>query len=218
MTKHLERDLDSLKRELLDLCAMAEDATNKAILALTDRRPELAEEVRRGDDAIDEKEVKIEEDCLKILALHQPVAADLRFIVTALKVNSDLERIGDLAINIAERASYLASHEPLAVPMDFPKLVERAQSMVRRSLEALFARDAAAARDVLKMDDEADRLTKEMFKALHKVMHDDPSTIERAVNLLSASRHLERIADQATNIAEDVVFLVEGEIIRHENP
>ena len=218
MTKHLERDLDHLKRELLDLCSMAEDATNKAILALTDRRADLAEEVRCGDDAIDAKEVKIEEDCLKILALHQPVAADLRFIVAALKVNNDLERIGDLAINIAERASYLAAHEPLAVPLDFRKLVERVQAMVRRSLEALFSRDAAGAREVLRMDDETDRLNKEMFKALHRVMHDDPTTIERAVNLLSASRHLERIADQATNIAEDVVFLVEGEIIRHGNP
>ncbi len=215
MSKHLERDLEHLKREILTLGSMVEEATDKAISALVDRRPELADEVMRGDDFIDAKEVAIEEDCLKVLALHQPVAADLRFIVVVLKVNNDLERVGDLAHNIAERAAYISTHDPIPVPADFARLAERARTMVHESLDALVNLDTALARRVCAEDDEADAMNQRMYGVLTDMMRDDPSTIDRAVQLLSASRHLERIADHATNIAEDVQFMVEGEVVRH---
>jgi phosphate transport system protein len=215
MSKHLQRDLEHLKKELLAMGAMVEDATNKAILSLVERRPELAEEVMQGDDRIDEKENQIEEECLKILALHQPVAADLRFIIVALKVNNDLERMGDLSINISERASYLSTHETLEVSLDFPRMIEGVRKMVKGSLDALVNQDTRLARGVLVMDDDIDSINRDMYTTLQEVMRQDSGTIERAVHLLSASRHLERIADLATNIAEDVVFMVEGELIRH---
>ena len=194
---------------------MVEDATNKAILALVDRRLDLARQVMREDDRINTREVLIEEECLKMLALHQPVAADLRFIVAVLKVNNDLERMGDLAVNIAERAAYLATREPLQVSLDFPKMAEGVREMVRESLDALTNMNPRLARHVLTMDDEIDEANRGMFDILQDLMHRDPSTIERAVHLLSASRHLERIADLATNIAQDVVYIAEGRMIRH---
>lgn len=215
MPKHLQRDLEYLKKELLAIASLVEEATNKAILALTERRSELAEEVIREDDLIDEKEVQVEEECLKVLALHQPVAADLRFIITALKVNNDLERMGDLAVNIAERAAYLSTHEPLGAVLDFPRMAEAVQTMLRNSLDSLTNKDTKLARNVLKMDDEIDAANKQMYVTLQDWMHKNPDGIERAVHLLSASRHLERIADLATNIAEDVVYMAEGELIRH---
>ena len=215
MPKHLQRDLEYLKKELLTIACLVEKATNKAILALTERRSELAEEVIREDDLIDEKEVQVEEDCLKVLALHQPVAADLRFIITALKVNNDLERMGDLAVNIAERAAYLSTHERLGLSLDFPRMTEGVQTMLRNSLDALTHMDTKLARNVLTMDDEIDDANRKMYVVLQEWMHKDPDSIERAVHLLSVSRHLERIADLTTNIAEDVVYMVEGELIRH---
>jgi phosphate transport system protein len=215
MVKHLQRDLDGLKRRLLEVGSMVEEATGKAIRALVDRHVEMAREVKEGDTEIDRREVDLEEECLKILALHQPVAADLRFIITALKVNNDLERMGDLAANIADRAMFLAGRDPVGVPLDFPRMAENVRVMVGESLDSLVRLDTVLARDVLTKDDLVDRAHKEMFRVLQKKMHDDPEAVERAVHLLSASRHLERIADLATNIAEDVVFLVEGEVIRH---
>ncbi|MFQ5766388.1 MAG: phosphate signaling complex protein PhoU [Acidobacteriota bacterium] len=215
MSKHLHRDLDRLKRDILTMGAMVEEAINKSIRALTSREVGLAEEVLEGDGEIDRKEVDIEEDCLKILALHQPVAVDLRFIVTVMKVNNDLERMGDLATNIAERAVYLASHPPMAVPLDFGLMAERVRSMVRDSLDALVRQDQELARKVLQADDEVDAINRSMFTLLQRAIKEDVSTVKRAIHTLSASRYLERIADHATNIAEDVVFMVDGEIIRH---
>ena len=215
MSIHLQKDLEHLDKELLILSSMVEDATNKAILALVDRRLDLARQVMREDDRINHREVLIEEECLKMLALHQPVAADLRFIVAVLKVNNDLERMGDLAVNIAERAAYLATQEPLQVSLDFPKMAEGVREMVRESLDALSNMNPRLARHVLTMDDEIDEANRGMFDILQELMHRDPSTIERAVHLLSASRHLERIADLATNIAQDVVYMSEGRLIRH---
>ncbi|MCK6473920.1 MAG: phosphate signaling complex protein PhoU [Planctomycetes bacterium] len=215
MAKHLQRGLENLKKELLILGAMVEEATNRAITALIERRADLAQAVLERDDQIDEKEVAVEEDCLKILALNQPVAADLRFIITVLKVNNDLERMGDLAVNIAERAAYLATHEPISVPLDFTRMGDNVRVMVRESLDALVNRDAVLARKILDDDDAVDDANRQMYDVLQKLMHQEPAAIERAIHLLSASRHLERIADLATNIAEDVVFLVEGEVIRH---
>jgi phosphate transport system protein len=212
---HLRRDLEELKKDLLLLGAKVEDSINKSILALTTRREELAKEIIDGDAEIDAKEVELEEDCLKILALHQPVAADLRFIITALKVNNDLERMGDLAVNIAERAVFLAGHKPIDVPIDFTRMTEGVLKMVRDSLDSLVKKDPSLAREVLTLDDEIDDINRGMHKILQDVMCNDPESTQRAVHLLSTSRHLERVADLATNIAEDVVFMVEGELIRH---
>jgi phosphate transport system protein len=215
MPRHLERDLDHLSKELLTMGAMVEEAINKALRALSHRHQDLAREVAQGDDAINEKENQIEEECLKILALYQPVATDLRFIITALKVNNDLERMGDQAVNLAERAERLASLDPIPPPDSFDRLVSTVQKMVRESLDSLVNMDAGLARHVCQMDDDVDEINANTFTGMQALMQRDPSTIERAVNTISVSRHLERIADLATNIAEDVVFLVEGEIVRH---
>ena len=195
--------------------SLVEKVSNQAITALQERNTELSAGVHELDLTIDQQEVKIEEECLKILALHQPVATDLRFVVCVMKVNNDLERMGDLAINIAERASYLSSHDPLGVPLDFHRMAELAREMVKESLSALLNLDTDLARKVLAKDDEVDEINRQMFEILEEIMLKDPTTIRRAIHLLSASRHLERIADLATNIAEDVVFLDEGEVIRH---
>ena len=216
MSKHLQRDVDHLKKQLLMMGGMVEEATDLAINAVIDRRSDLALQVQAGDDAIDAKELEVEDMCLKILALHQPVAGDLRYIVAVLKVNNDLERMGDLAQNIAERAVFLTTHEPLAIEIDFERMVETVKRMVRQSLDALVDQDPALARGVCAQDDEVDRFLRSMFEALTATMQRDPSTVDRAVQTLSVSRHLERIADSATNVAEDVVFMVEGENIRHQ--
>ena len=215
MTKHLVRDLEVLKKEILGIGALVEDAIHMATSALLDRRPEFAEAVIHGDVEIDTREVAIEEECLKILALHQPVAFDLRFIITVLKVNNDLERMGDLAVNIAERAGYLSQHPPLDRPRGFNRMVEQVRAMVDKSLNALVEQDTDLAHEVLRADDEVDATHREMFSHMQAAMTADPANIVRATHLLSASRNLERIADQATNIAEDVLFMVDGEIIRH---
>ena len=215
MPRHLERDLDDLSKELLTMGAMVEDATNKAFLALVQRRRDVAEEVVTGDDSINEKENRIEEECLKILALHQPVATDLRFIITALKVNNDLERMGDLAVNIAERAMRLGELETMPLPESLSNLVSIVQGMVRDSLNSLVKMDAQLARNVCKVDDTVDDINRHMYGEMQDLMKREPSSVERAINTLSVSRHLERIADLATNIAEDVICLVEGEIVRH---
>jgi phosphate transport system protein len=215
MSKHLQHDLDQLKRDILTMGSMVEEATNKAMAALIQRRPELADEVIAGDDLIDHKELEVEDKCLKILALHQPVAGDLRFIVGCIKVNNDLERMGDLAHNIAERAAFLSRNEPLEVTIDFTRMVERVRSMVSDSLDALVNSDTALAREVCRRDDEVDHYNKQMFRRLENMMKERPETIERASQTMSVSRHLERIGDHATNIAEDIVYMVEGEIIRH---
>jgi phosphate transport system protein len=216
MPIHLHQDLDRLAKEILSLGSLAEEATNHAIEALMHRRAGLAESVLSGDDRIDRREVEIEIDCLKMLALHQPVAADLRYIVAILKVNSDLERVGDLAVNVAERALYLANHEPLEVELDFPTMGELVKRMVRDCLDAVVRRDVEVARRVIQDDDKVDEINRSMFDILEATMQADPSTVKRAVHMLSASRHLERIADLATNIAEGVIFMVDGEVVRHQ--
>jgi phosphate transport system protein len=215
MAKHLLRDLDLLSRELLTMGAMVEDATNRAVSALVNRQADLAREVIRGDGAINEKENLVEEEALKILALHQPVAQDLRFIITAMKVNNDLERIGDLAANLGERTLQLLESDPIAVPDDFRRMVDLVQSMVRDALNSLVDRDADRARHVCEVDDEVDDLHRQMFSYLEGTIMKDPSVCAQGICLISASKHLERIADLATNIAEDIVFMVEGDIVRH---
>ncbi len=215
MPRHLERDLERLRKEILEVGSLVEEAIDKVIKALMERRPEIARDVIDGDEAIDAKEVDVEEHCLKILALHQPVAIDLRFIVAVMKVNNDLERMGDLAANIAERAVYLAAHDAIRLPDTFQDMAATVRTMVRQSLDALVNMDVKLARGVLRRDDEVDAANREMFEALQQLMHDDPASIERAVQALSSSRNLERTADLATNVAEDVIFMIDGEVIRH---
>ena len=215
MAIHLLRDLERLKKEILALGSLVEQAIRKATIALVERRSDLAEEVIQGDRDIDAREVAIEEECLKVLALHQPVAADLRFIITTLKVNNDLERMGDLASNIAARARHLAGGDPLPLPKDFGLMVDHVRSMVRDSLDALVTVDTDLARSICAADSEVDELHRKMFVHIQELMRADPASIEKGIQVLSVSRHLERIADLATNIAEDVEFMVVGKITRH---
>jgi phosphate transport system protein len=215
MSKHLERDLDSLQRHILTLAASVEEAIHKAIRSLQDRQTTLAQEVIDGDNAIDQEENHVEEECLKILALHQPVAIDLRRITAALKINTDLERMGDLAEDIAERALELARPPHIAIPDRLQRMTDLTTTMVRQSLDAFVNLDAHLARVVCRLDDEVDRFNHDIIEELMQVMRKSPELVGPALSLFSAVRHLERIADHATNIAEDVIYLVEGEIVRH---
>jgi phosphate transport system protein len=215
MTKHLRSDLEQLEKALLAEGGLVEEAVRKAIQALIERRRDLAEQVVAGDTEIDQREVEIEEDCLKILALHQPVASDLRFITACLKINNDLERVGDLAVNIAERAQSLAGAVPVPAPRDLRAMMEASTRMLRESLDAFVREDAEAARVVCVEDDEVDRYNRQIIQEVLAGMKSDPTSIERQMQFVTISRNLERIADHATNIAEDVVYLVRGEIVRH---
>lgn len=215
MTKHLENDLDRLQRRLLMLGARVEDAVRKSIAALETRRADLALEVMSGDPEIDREEVELEEECLKVLALHQPVANDLRFIAAILKINNDLERIGDLAVNISERSASMDRALPFPVPDQLHPMTEAAATMLRESLDAFVGADADLARKVLAADDRVDSFNREIIASMVERMKSESSQVDDAILVLSASKNLERIADHATNIAEDVVYMVEGEIIRH---
>ncbi len=217
MSLHLQRDLDLLKKHILQLGGMVETAINCAIIALKDRRPDLAEKVFREEKHIDQKEVFIEEECLKILALHQPVAVDLRFIVVVLKVNNDLERIGDFAVNIASRSLFLSSQSPVPCPSEFSeRMGDTIRTMLRNSLDSLVRLDVALAKSVIAMDNEVDDINRNMYVQLQALMKSNPATVERAISLLSSSRYLERVADLTTNIAEDVIFMVDGDVVRHQ--
>lgn len=207
--------MERLKQDILSLGAIVEDDVRKAVQSLENKDSSLAEQVIRGDMDVDQAEVNLEEECLKTLALHQPVAIDLRFIVSVLKINNDLERIGDLAVNIAERALYLAEHGDMEVPFDFGEMARLAQKMVKDSLDALVNVDAELARRVCGADDDVDALNRQMYISIQEEIREHPERLEGLIHLLSSSRHLERIADHATNIAEDVVYMVEGDIIRH---
>ena len=215
MSKHLQNEIEKLKRRLLAIGVTVVEAIQKALLALDARHGEIAREVMEGDKQIDAAEVELEEECLKLLALYQPVAEDLRFIAAVMKINNDLERMGDEAVNIAEHASFLSRMEPIAVPPQLKDITEAAMRMVHESLDAFVLGDVSAARRICAEDDEVDRLNREIINAVWRMMRDDPETVERATHLFSVSRHLERVADHATNIAEDVVYMVEGKIIRH---
>jgi len=216
VTTHLQREIENLKKKILSMSAEVEESLRNAVDSLVKRDADLAQAVIDGDTRLDHTEVEIEEDCLKILALHQPVAIDLRYVVAILKINGDLERIGDEAVNIAERAAYLTTHPPIDLPLDFKGMVTAAQSMVSRSIDALVNLDTAIARQVRVSDDEVDDMNQHMYTLLQDYMMANPDRVAESVHLLSTSRHLERIADQATNIAEDVIYMVEGEIVRHQ--
>ena len=216
MSLHLQRDLEALKKEVLQLGNLVESAINAAILALNNRETELADKVMQYEKEINDKEVHIEEECLKILALHQPVAVDLRFIVVVLKVNNDLERMGDFAKNIAKRAIFLATQTPIPIFQEFAvELPILVRTMVRKSLDALVSLDVDLARSVIDMDDKVDAINREMYAEVQRIIHQDVTKAEIAMNLLSTSRYMERIADLSTNIAEDVMFMVDGRVFRH---
>jgi len=215
MSAHLIRELEGLKQRLLSLGARVEAAIAKAVMAMVRRDPRLAEEVVAADEEIDRMEVAVEEECLKLLALYQPVAGDLRFIVAALKINNDLERMGDLAANIAKGAARLAARDPVEVPADLGAMAARTRAMVKRSLDALVNADPALAQEVCADDDEVDAFRQSLRTRMQADIADAPERTESIMTLFMAVGHLERIADIATNIAEDVIYTVEGKIIRH---
>ena len=215
MSVHLQRQIERLKKDVLSLCATVEEQVQMAVRALLDRDEEMARQVERRDAETDQHEVEIEEECLKTLALYQPVAGDLRFIVSALKINNDLERIGDMAVNIARKAISLASLPPADIPFDLASMSEKAQAMLRDSLDAMVNQNVKLASSVCARDDEVDQMKREIRRQAEEMIRRDPSRLAPLLNVLAVSRNLERIADHATNIAEDVVYLLEGRIIRH---
>jgi phosphate transport system protein len=213
--KHLERDLEKLQHDMLSLATSVEEAIHKAIRALQERDSAAAYEVISGDNVIDQDENRIEEECLKILALHQPVAIDLRRTAAALKINMELERMADLAEGIAQRALHLARLPSVPVPVTLQHMADLTATMVKHSLDSFVHLDATQAREVCRLDDEVDRCNNDIIDELMGLMRTSPDMVEAGLSLFSTTRHLERIADHATNIAEDAVYLVEGTIIRH---
>ena len=213
--RHFQEELQALKERLLEMGGLAEDRVRLALRALVERDGELVDKVLVGDNDINGLHIEIDDRCFKLLALHQPMAVDLRAIVAAVKINTDLERVGDLAVNIAEAVLRYLRHAPVKELIDIPRMAEIAQEMLRDALDAYVRRDTAMARNVLNRDDELDMLKTSVFRELLDHMLNDPGTIEPALDLILISRHLERIGDHATNVAEDVIFLVSAKDVRH---
>jgi phosphate transport system protein len=216
--RHLQREIDRLKRSVLGLSALVEETLRGAFRAIEQRDACMAHVAIATDLEVDQREVDVEEECLKILALYQPVAGDLRFVAAVIKINSELERIGDLASNIAERAIELADSPPVLIPPTLPVMAERVQVILEKALDALVRQDAIRARLVLAADDEIDELYRELLEELKDELREDLDHLDAVVLLFSVARYLERLADHATNIAEDVLYMVEGEIHRHQAP
>ncbi len=212
----LHTEIDNLTHQLLTIGALVEKRVLLAVKSVDTRDVQLAEHVIEGDQEIDGMEVALEEECLKILALYQPVAVDLRVIIAVIKINNDLERIGDLAADIAERGYYFGMHEAVELPFDFPDMSQKVRNMLQKSLDAIVNLDGDVAKNVCTADDAVDDLHKHMFQQVGEAIQDQPHYIEQFIGYLSVSRFLERIADHATNIAEDVIYLIEGDIVRHK--
>ncbi len=215
MERIFDEELKFLKERLLRMAAYVEDALSLAIEALKDQKEEPAREVLKNEENINLLDVEVDEICMRLLALRQPMAGDLRFITSAMKISGDLERMGDLAVNVAEQALELAKlplHKPL---IDIPRMARLAQAMVRDSINAFINRDEDLARDVCVRDDEVDALDDQILRELLTFMMEDPHTVQRAVSLILVSRNLERLADHATNIGEDVIYMVKGKTIKH---
>ncbi|MFA7692425.1 MAG: phosphate signaling complex protein PhoU [Candidatus Hydrogenedentales bacterium] len=215
MSRHLLAEIERLKTRILELSDMVEQSVHQAVKSLQDGDKDTAQAVIDNDSAIDLAEVDIEEECQKILALHQPVAHDLRFIIAVLKINTELERIGDAAVSIADHASVLSAEEHISIPFDFLGMAERAKSMLRKSLDALVKLDAELAFFVINEDDVVDSINRGVYRLIEKSIQKNPERVSSLIHLLGVSRHIERIADHASNIAENVIYLVEGRIIRH---
>jgi phosphate transport system protein len=213
--RHFVEELDYLRSRLLEMSALVEDSVYRSVLALSDKDPQQAQKVLQNEAEINRMEIEIDDLATRLLALQQPMATDLRLLTSAIKINNDLERMGDLAVNIVERALSLIS-EPLIKPLiDIPAMANRVQLMIRKSLDAFVRRDAELARTVLVSDDAVDELRDAVYEELITYMERDPKTVRQGINLMFVARNLERLADHATNIAEDVLFLVEGVDVRH---
>jgi len=215
MTKHFRKELENIKKRILTLGSMVEDRLRLAIQAVDQADAEIAQRIIKTDYEIDEMEVEIEEECLKVLALHQPVAVDLRFIIAVIKINNELERIGDQAVNIAQRVEVIANRPKPPFMFDYSVMGEKTQRMLKMSLDALVNLDVDTSYKVIMMDDEVDQIKKDAYDKIKQAIQDLPERVGYYINLLLISRHLERLADHATNVAEEVIYLVEGEIYRH---
>jgi phosphate transport system protein len=215
LVPHFQEELQQLKTRLLEMGGLAEDRVRSVVQALVERDGALVERVLAGDGPINQLHIEIDGRCFKLLALHQPMAVDLRAIVSAVKINTDLERVGDLAINIAEAVTRYLRHPPVKALIDIPRMADIAQRMLRDALDAYVRRDTALAHAVLNEDDALDSLKTQVFRELLTYMLQSPTTIEPALDLILISRHLERIGDHATNVAEDVIFMVSARDVRH---
>jgi phosphate transport system protein len=216
-TRHFADELEQLKDQLLAMGRLAEDRLRVALQALVERNDELIEDVISGDSRINELQIVVDERCFTMLALYQPVAVDLRTIVSALRINADLERVGDLAVNIGEAARRYVSHAPVKPLIDLPRMGDLALRMLREALDAFLTRDVVLAQAVLRQDEWLDALRNQIVRELLTYMLGDHRTIEPAIDLILISRHLERVGDHATNIAEDVIFIIEGRDVRHRS-
>ena len=215
VVRHFQEELEGLVEQLLAMGGLAEERVRRAVRGVADRDMEVVESVLTGDEPINDLHIQIDDRCVKLLALHQPVAADLRAVVAAVKINSDLERVGDLAVNIAEATMRYLKHPPVKELIDIPRMAGIAQAMLRDALDAFVRRDIPLAQSVLDKDDELDGLKTQVFRELLTCMLQSPRTIEPALDLILVSRHLERIGDHATNVAEDVIFMVSARDVRH---
>jgi phosphate transport system protein len=215
VTTHFQDELDVLKSRLLEMGGLAEERVRLAVQGLTDREHDVIESVLAGDEPVNKLHIEIDDRCLKLLALHQPMAADLRAVMGAVKINTDLERVGDLAVNIAEASKRYIMHPPVKKLIDIPRMGDIAQAMLRDALDSFVKSDQVLAKHVLSEDDKLDALKTQIFRELLTYMLQDTATIEPALDLILVSRHLERIGDHATNIAEDVIFMVSALDVRH---
>jgi phosphate transport system protein len=216
--RHFQEELEALQGRLLEMGGLAEERVRAAVDGLVSRQVAIIDQVLYGDEPINTLHIEVDERCFKLLALHQPMAADLRAIVAAVKINSDLERVGDLAVNIAEAAKRYVTHPPVKKLIDIPRMGDIAQGMLRDALDSFVRRDMTLARRVLNADDQLDGLKTQIFRELLTYMLQDQATVEPALDLILVSRHLERIGDHATNIAEDVIFMVSARDVRHQGP
>jgi phosphate transport system protein len=217
IVRHFQEELELLKSRLLEMGGLAEESVRLSVKGIVDRDHDLIDRVMAGDEPINKLHIEVDNRCFTLLALYQPMAADLRTIVAAVKINTDLERVGDLAVNIAEAARRYASHPPVKKLIDIPRMATIAQTMLRDALDAFVRRDVELAQHVLNEDDRLDSLKTQIFRELLTYMLQDPSTIEPALDLILVSRHLERIGDHATNVAEDVIFIVSARDVRHHS-
>ena len=215
MERHFDEELKDLRQKLLNMADTAQEMIGLAVKALVERKKELTDKVFSLEETVNRTEIEIEEEVLRLLALRQPIAGDLRLLTAILKINNDLERVADQAVNISETVLYLLKEPPLKPLIDIPQMAATAQKMIKNSLEAFVHENPALAQQVCREDDEVDRLNDQVFRELLTYMMEDPKSITRAVDLILVARNLERIADHATNIAEDVIFIVEGKNIKH---
>ena len=218
VVRHFQEELEALQARLLEMGGLAEERVRAAVQGLMSRDVALIDKVLYGDEPVNELHIEVDKRCFKLLALYQPMATDLRAIVAAVKINTDLERVGDLAVNIAEAAKRYAVHPPVKKLIDIPRMADVAQAMLRDALDSFVRRDTALAQRVLNEDDILDSLKTHIFRELLTYMLQDPGTVEPSLDLILISRHLERIGDHATNIAEDVIFMVSARDVRHQAP